>query len=104
MRDMDPSSVLCSCFSPAHERLALLLGVQLKHSLRLHMCLKTQLKHREGEKLYMPHSPLINLAFEKGSNPNLCVISSVSIRALIKQFMYLMGVFPLPAVGFGLEP
>lgn len=46
----------------------------------------------------------INLSFEKASNPNLCVISSVSIWVLIKQFVYLMGVFPLPAVGFGLEP
>ena len=46
----------------------------------------------------------INLSFEKGSNPNLCVISSVSFWGLIKQFVYLMGVFPLPAVGFGLEP
>lgn len=61
LHDMDPSSVLCSCFSPVHKRLALLLGVQLKHSLCLHMCLKTQLKHREEVKIYIPHSSLIDV-------------------------------------------
>jgi len=46
----------------------------------------------------------INLSFEKCNNPNLCVISSVSTWVLIKEIIYLMGVLPLPAVGFALEP
>lgn len=46
----------------------------------------------------------INLSFERGGNPSLCVISSASIWVLIKKSMYLKGVFPMLAVGSGLEP